>query len=74
MPPILVTPTRLLALAILLAAASAAAQEAEAPPAPVEEAKPVEADFSKPMGPPDPYNRGTPRGSMYGFLMSAARA
>ena len=33
---------------------------------------PVE-DFSKPMGPPDPFNRGTPRGSMYGFL-SAVRA
>ncbi len=25
------------------------------------------------MGPPDPFNRGTPRGSMYGFL-TASRA
>ncbi|MEM9174142.1 MAG: mechanosensitive ion channel family protein [Myxococcota bacterium] len=25
-------------------------------------------DFSKPMGPPDPFNRGTPRGSVYGFI------
>jgi MscS family membrane protein len=31
---------------------------------------PVE-DFSKPMGPPDPFNRGTPRGSMYGYLAAA---
>jgi MscS family membrane protein len=29
-------------------------------------------NFAKPMGPPDAYNRGTPRGSIYGFL-SAAR-
>jgi MscS family membrane protein len=39
----------------------------DAPPQPAAE------DFSKPMGPPDPFNRGTPRGSMYGFL-TAARA
>jgi len=50
-----------------------------APSEPPEEAtrpepdKPSVADFSKPMGPPDPFNRGTPRGSMYGFL-TAARA
>lgn len=25
-------------------------------------------DFSKPMGPPDPLNRGTPRGSFFGFI------
>jgi MscS family membrane protein len=30
------------------------------------------ADFSKPMGPPDLFNRGTPRGTMYGFI-SACR-
>ena len=35
--------------------------------------QPAAEDFSKPMGPPDPFNRGTPRGSMYGFL-TAARA
>ncbi|MBW2498249.1 MAG: mechanosensitive ion channel family protein, partial [Deltaproteobacteria bacterium] len=41
-------------------------------PATVAEGRPVE-DFSRPMGPPDPFNRGTPRGSMYGYL-TAARA
>ncbi len=45
------------------AGATAAAPEAPEPP--------TEEDFAKPMGPPDPYNRGTPRGSMYGFLRSA---
>jgi MscS family membrane protein len=29
------------------------------------------ADPSKPMGPQDPFNRGTPRGSMHGFLTAA---
>ena len=28
-------------------------------------------DLSKPTGPADPFNRGTPRGAMHGFLMSA---
>jgi hypothetical protein len=53
----------------LASTGAAAADEAEAPaepPASVE-------DFSKPMGPPDPYNRGTPRGSVYGYI-SACRA
>ena len=27
-------------------------------------------DFSKPMGPADPFNRGTPRGSLYGFALA----
>ncbi len=27
-------------------------------------------DPSRPMGPPDPLNRGTPRGSMYGFIQA----
>jgi MscS family membrane protein len=30
-------------------------------------------DFSKPMGPYDEFNRGTPRGSMYGFIVSARK-
>jgi MscS family membrane protein len=48
-----------------------ATEEAAPQPPPATEPLPV-ADFSKPMGPPDPFNRGTPRGCMYGFL-SAAR-
>lgn len=47
-------------------------EEAAPTPPPGATVAPVE-DFAKPMGPPDPFNRGTPRGSMYGFL-SAARA
>jgi MscS family membrane protein len=44
------------------------AQAAEdAPP------QPAVSDPSQPMGPPDPFNRGTPRGSMQGFL-TASRA
>jgi MscS family membrane protein len=66
-----------LALVLLLSTipgdgAYAQTPEPEAPQAsPAAEKLPVE-DFSKPMGPADPFNRGTPRGSMYGFL-SAAR-
>jgi MscS family membrane protein len=44
----------------------------EAATAPEPPTDPPVQDFSKPMGPPDPFNRGTPQGSMYGFL-SAAR-
>lgn len=29
-----------------------------------------EEDFAKPMRPPDPFNRGTPRGSIYGFALA----
>ncbi len=37
--------------------------------APADAPKPASVDdFGKPMGPVDPFNRGTPRGSMYGFL------
>jgi MscS family membrane protein len=35
--------------------------------------QPAVADPSKPIGPEDPFNRGTPRGSMHGFL-TASRA
>ena len=62
----------LLLAAIPVDTARAQAPEQAAPqPTPAAEEPPV-LDFSKPMGPPDPFNRGTPRGSMYGFL-SAAR-
>ena len=66
-----------LALAIPLAAtlagnARAQAPEEAAPEPPAIAEKPAVEDLSRPMGPPDPFNRGTPRGSMYGFL-SASR-
>jgi MscS family membrane protein len=65
-----------LALALLISAtlsSSVPGQATEEEPAPPAAAETVlKEDFSKPMGPPDPFNRGTPRGSMYGFL-SAAR-
>jgi MscS family membrane protein len=64
-------------LAIPLAAtlagnARAQAPEEAAPEPPAIAEKPAVEDLSRPMGPPDPFNRGTPRGSMYGFL-SASR-
>ncbi|MDJ0853091.1 MAG: mechanosensitive ion channel family protein [Myxococcota bacterium] len=61
----------ILALGLLAGlAGDGRAQDPEvAPPPPA----PVVEDFSRPMGPPDPFNRGTPRGSMYGYL-AAARA
>ena len=65
-----------LALAELPVAALAQQPESaspEAATAPEPPTTPPVEDFSQPMGPPDPFNRGTPRGSMYGFL-SAARA
>ena len=56
----------LLLAAVLASDARAQAPEEAAPEAPpAEAAKPVEEDLSRPMGPPDPFNRGTPRGSMY---------
>jgi MscS family membrane protein len=66
-----------LVLAMLLTAvlggnARAQAPEAAAPEPPATAEKPPVEDLSRPMGPPDPFNRGTPRGSMYGYL-SAAR-
>ncbi len=67
-----------LALAMLLAlvpgpdAQGQTPEEAATQPTPAAEQLPVE-DFAKPMGPPDPFNRGTPRGSMYGFLAAARK-
>ena len=68
---------------LLLLAANAAAQEATEAPAPdagtaAEETAPKaeepkkDSDYSKPMGPEDSYNRGTPRGTVYGFATAAA--
>jgi MscS family membrane protein len=64
----------LLALLFVLSlggdARAQASEEAVASP-PDEVEAPPEEDFSKPMGPPDPFNRGTPRGSVYGYLTAA---
>ncbi len=63
-------------LLLATAALHASAQTPEAKPAEQaqaateEPAEPEEEDFSKPMGPADPFNRGTPRGSMYGFIVA----
>ena len=49
---------------------SPASPEVEAPASPPVE-KLSEKDFAKPMGPPDPFNRGTPRGAVYGFAAAS---
>jgi MscS family membrane protein len=63
------------ALALLVFAAlwsSGPAQAAQEEPAtPTASQTATAEDFSKPMGPPDPFNRGTPRGSMYGYIVAA---
>jgi MscS family membrane protein len=61
-------PTLALFLALGAVAFAAAAQE-PTPAVPPPE-KPAVEDFSNPMGPPDAFNRGTPRGSMYGFIVA----
>ena len=61
------------ALVLWLAAGLAGDGRAQASEDAAPQPEPAVQDFSKPMGPPDPFNRGTPRGSMYGFL-TAARA
>jgi MscS family membrane protein len=33
----------------------------------------TEEDLAKPMGPPDPFNRGTPRGTVYGFALATRK-
>ena len=66
----LALPSLVLACLVLPAlAVPASAQEAEAPPEPEAE-QPVE-DFSRPMGPADPFNRGAPQGSMYGYITAS---
>jgi len=54
-------------------ASGEARETADTPTSPLEAlaAKPDVEDFSKPMGPPDPLNRGTPRGSVFGYLAAA---
>jgi MscS family membrane protein len=55
-------------LIVIAGAGPAAGQPAPAPEPSA--APPTVADFSKPMGPADPFNRGTPRGTMYGFIVA----
>ena len=62
-----------LALLLTLGAAALTATAQEPPEAAPAHEKPSVEDFSKPMGPPDPFNRGTPRGTVYGFV-AACRA
>ncbi len=59
------------ALVLWLVAGLAGDGRAEAPEGAPPQPEPAVQDYSKPMGPPDPFNRGTPRGSMYGFLTAA---
>lgn len=46
----------------------AAAQDSTPAETQASETNPSAEDFLKPMGPADPFNRGTPRGSLYGFV------
>jgi MscS family membrane protein len=51
---------------------SAEAPRDETPPAEAAEADDAsDEDFGEPLGPADPFNRGTPRGSMYGYIVAA---
>jgi MscS family membrane protein len=64
-----------LAVAILLTLVLAPDAQGETPEQVATQPTPVaeelsEEDFAKPMGPPDPFNRGTPRGSVYGFAVA----
>lgn len=61
----------LLALVLAQDARGQAPEPAATRPAPAVE-KLTETDLAKPMGPADPFNRGTPRGTVYGFA-SACR-
>jgi MscS family membrane protein len=58
-----------LALCVVSSAVWVRPVHAQAPAAETGEQAPVE-DFAKPMGPADELNRGTPRGSMYGFIVA----
>lgn len=59
-----------LAFLLILSAGALGAAAQEPPPAAPTAEEPAKEDFSKAMGPPDPFNRGTPRGSMYGFIVA----
>jgi MscS family membrane protein len=65
-----------LTMLIALVLAAQAGAQAPAPEQPAHQPTPAaqppaEEDFAKPMGPPDPFNRGTPRGSLYGFALAS---
>jgi MscS family membrane protein len=63
----------LLAAAVAGTTARAEADEPTPPEVATEDERRPVLDFSEPMGPKDPFNRGTPRGSMYGYLSSARK-
>jgi MscS family membrane protein len=67
--PICIALVLLVSATFCSSAAGQATEEEPAAPAAAETA--AAEDFSKPMGPPDPLNRGTPRGSMYGYIVAA---
>lgn len=58
-----------LAFCALIVPVLATAEEAPSPE-PARASLP-KANYATPMGPGDPYNRGTPQGSLYGFMSSA---
>jgi MscS family membrane protein len=63
-----------LALLILLPLGSGnPAHATEEQPAASQATATSEEDFDKPMGPPDPHNRGTPRGTMYGYIVACRK-
>jgi MscS family membrane protein len=59
----------LLALVLAHDARGQAPEPAATPPSAAAE-KLTEEDLAKPMGPPDAFNRGTPRGTVYGFVIA----
>lgn len=67
-----------LALAMLLALVPGPEARGQTPEQPATQPTPApeklaEQDLAKPMGPPDPFNRGTPRGSVYGFALACRK-
>ena len=62
----------LLALMLEIDARGQTPEQAEGQPVPAAVAL-EEEDLAKPMGPPDPFNRGTPRGSVYGFAVACRK-
>jgi MscS family membrane protein len=62
----------LLALVLAPQARGETPEPAAAPPTPPAKEL-VEEDLAKPMGPPDPFNRGTPRGAVYGYALACRK-
>ena len=63
-----------LVLATLPLSGARAQTSEQAPPEPaVSDAKPPVEDFARPTDPRDPFNRGTPRSAMYGFIVASRK-